>query len=281
MTFYKETVLYKKETKYDNMEKFSFQGTTLNGGRFFSRGRGRHPERRIDSDELIYVVSGELAIYEERNDFQLRSGEWVILRRGRLHGGLKEYPPDLSFFWLHFVGDDDFLDRLPQHGRAVRPERLADYCQNFIAEQQEKESDAESLFLLFSLIMRELQRSEDVTLQQGSLSPLALAAQKIIRLRYVEMLTTELLAAELHCNTEYLGRVYRLNFGETISETINRSRVEYAAKLLSSTDLSIKEILQQCGFNDPAYFRRRFVRHYAMTPGKFRLLCTAGKVNSQ
>ena len=271
--------MYKKETKYDNMEKFSFQGTTLNGGRFFSRGRGQHPERRIDSDELIYVVSGELAIYEERNDFQLRSGEWVILRRGRLHGGLKEYPPDLSFFWLHFVDENGFLDHLPRHGLAARPEKLSEYCLNFMAEQQDKEPDPESLHLLFQLIFRELQRSEEVS-GANHYSPLAQAACKIIRLRFMEPLTPEALGKELRCNAEYLGRVYHLNFGETITETINTKRVEYAAKLLGETTLSVKEILGMCGYNDAAYFRRRFFRRYAMTPGEFRLRYTREHINS-
>ena len=96
----------------------------------------------------------------------------------------------------------------------------------------------------------------------------------------MEPLTPESLGKELRCNAEYLGRVYHLNYGETISETINTKRVEYAAKLLGETALSVKEILGMAGYNDAAYFRRRFFRRYAMTPGEFRLRYTCEHINS-
>lgn len=271
--------MYIKETKYEKMEKLSFQGKLLNGGRFISRGKGKHAVRRIDSDELIYVVSGELAIYEERSNFELRSGEWLILRRGREHGGLKEYPSDLSFFWLHFCDENGFLEQLPQHGRAARPERLTEYCLNFIAEQQEKEVDPQSLSLLFQLILRELQRSEPVP-GNRALSPLAQNVFRIVQLRFMEPLSPESLGRELRCNAEYLGRIYRISYGETLAETINTKRAEYAAKLLAETTLSVKEIQSLCGYNDAAYFRRRFFRRYAMTPMEFRRRYTRGHINS-
>jgi len=74
-----------------------------NGGRFLSRGQGRHPTRRIDSDELIYVLKGELSMFEDDRSFRVTAGEWLILRRGRKHGGLAIYPRNLLFsgciFW--------------------------------------------------------------------------------------------------------------------------------------------------------------------------------------
>ncbi len=262
-------------------QKISFVGQTLNGGRFISRGRGRHPERRIESDELIYVVNGRLDIFEQQQSFSLAGGEWLILRRGRRHGGLADYPQDLSFYWLHFIDEAGALDALPQHGRATRPERLTAYCQSFLAEQQESEPDAETQQLLFSLIFRELQRSEQAAAPGTNPTPLAAAAAKVIRLRFAEPLTTASLSRELRCNAEYLGRLYQLQYGESIARTVNRHRVEHAARLLTGENVSIKEIMQQCGFNDPAYFRRQFRRRYAVSPGEFRRLYTSGYLNTE
>ena len=74
----------------------------LNGGLFVSRGKGTHPTRVIDSHELIFVRSGILELFEEERRFRLGPGEALVLWPGRRHGGAAPYPPDLSFFWIHF-----------------------------------------------------------------------------------------------------------------------------------------------------------------------------------
>ncbi|MGP0806328.1 AraC family transcriptional regulator, partial [Escherichia coli] len=40
-----------------------------NGGLFISRGVGRHPARRLESWEIIFVEKGRLAIQEEERIF--------------------------------------------------------------------------------------------------------------------------------------------------------------------------------------------------------------------
>ena len=91
------------------MKKIDMQILPLNGGRFISRGRGKHPIRRIDSDELIYVLHGKLEIFEDKQIFAVNAGEWLILKRGRRHGGLSDFGKDLSFFWVHFIDENNFL----------------------------------------------------------------------------------------------------------------------------------------------------------------------------
>ena len=105
-----------------------------NGGRFISRGRGQHPTRRIDSDELIYVLRGELAIFEEKQSFRVAAGEWLFLRRGRRHGGLALYPRNLSFFWLHFRALDNWLDEMERMFRAAKP--MMDFMNSVIDDYE-------------------------------------------------------------------------------------------------------------------------------------------------
>ena len=222
-----------------------------------------------------------LGIFEEQNFFSLSAGEWLILRRGRRHGGINEYPPDLSFFWIHFIDEAGTLEQLPQHGRAARPERLTSYCQCFLAEQQEPEPDAETRKLLFALIFREIQHQSNPVVNPVAATSLAVAAERLIRLRFADPLTPASLARELKCNSNYLGKLYCSRYGESISAAINRLRVEFAARLLAEQTDSIKEIMQKAGFNDPAYFRRRFKCRYAVTPGQFRKLWSSGHWNTE
>lgn len=242
----------------------------LNGGRFISRGRGRHPERIIESDELIVVLSGELGIYEGSSSYLLKPGEWILLRRGRRHGGLTDYGKNLSFFWLHFLAGKRLLSSLPSSGVLQRPETTGNYIQSFLMEQQSAEPDREALRLLLKLIFRELARSKELTAKESRHSPLAESADNIIKMEYSSPITVADIAEKLHCNTEYLGKIYHLQFGETLTAALNRRRMEQAAKLLINTNLSVKEIVEASGIGDPAYFRRLFHRRYASTPSRFR-----------
>ena len=56
-----------------------------NGGFFISRGKGEHPDRVIDSHELIFVTKGVLSIIEGNHRFDIKEGESLILWPHRRH----------------------------------------------------------------------------------------------------------------------------------------------------------------------------------------------------
>lgn len=256
-------------------------GEVFNAGKFISRGRGRHPERVIDSDELIIVLHGELDIFEEEQRFLVREGEWLLLRRGRRHGGAADYPGNLSFFWLHFRGWETIIDQLPSHGRTSRRSPLAEYAQLFLAEQSRPEPDPEVFKLLLKLMFKELSRSPAADVSSSGRTPLVVEAENFINLHALETITPDSISRMLHCNRDYLGRIYARVHGETISAAIIRRRIEHAARLLTGENLSIKEVALASGFNDPAYFRRMFRRIYSLTPGEFRRRRREVHVNSR
>lgn len=254
----------------------------LNCGRFISRGKGSHPVRVIDSHVILFLFSGHLEMFEEGKAFSLKAGDWLILRKGHRHGGLAPYSRGLSFFWMHFLCEEAELSLLPQTGHATRPERMATYCQALLSEQHEQERDEVSFRLLLELALHEALRFH-VAPADHSLSPtpLAEAAEHLVRTRYADPITPGTISKELHCNPDYLGRIFSLHFGETLAAAINRHRVTNAARLLVSENLSIKEIMHRVGFQDPAYFRRKFRLHYGVTPGEYRRFLTTGHRNTE
>lgn len=243
----------------------------FNGGRFISRGRGRHPERVLDSDELIVVLQGELTLHEDGEPRFIGPGGWVLLQHGHRHGGLAPYPRNLSFFWLHFRFRDGLPEGIPLQGTVRAHSSLAEYARLFLNEQNRIHPDRKTLELLFRLIFRELRLSAGKCGDPAvSGPPLFEAARRLIRLRCSEHLTPREAAAALKCNADYLGRLWKLRTGETLSTSINRLRIEKAAVMLRENPCSIKETAAACGYEDPAYFRRLFRAFYHMTPGEFR-----------
>ena len=71
----------------------------LNAGLFVSPGFGTHPERVLDSYELMFVTQGRLDMFEENRSFSLLRNQTLLLCPGLRHGGLLPYLPDVNFYW--------------------------------------------------------------------------------------------------------------------------------------------------------------------------------------
>jgi len=56
----------------------------------------------------------------------------------------------------------------------------------------------------------------------------------------------------------------------TVSEYINKKRVENSKELLIKTDLSIEIIAQQVGFNSTQYYSKTFKVTVGISPNKYR-----------
>jgi dienelactone hydrolase len=99
---------------------------------------------------------------------------------------------------------------------------------------------------------------------------LAWKARQLIGTSFHLPLSTSQLAKELHCNADYLGRVFRRVFHLTPTEAIHRQRVRAAEKLLLNGSASLTEVATLCGFNDVGYFRQIFSKHTGLTPAVWK-----------
>lgn len=260
----------------------------LNAGRFISRGKGRHATRVIDSYELILVIAGTLRMFEAESEFVLQPGDRLLLRPGLRHGGTAAYEPGLSFYWCHYRPRGEIsrrrLEALAGMKDAARPERFSDCFGMLLAEQRGRESGAAGsqrrLDLLGELLLSEAAES-GAGRMDDELDPLAERARRYIKLHYEESISTAGLAGELHCHPDYLGRLYRKNFGISVTDEINRIRISAACRALRETGKSVKEIAFEAGFNDLAYFRRRFFRECGLSPARYRAERGGGHVNTE
>ncbi|MEM1400490.1 MAG: helix-turn-helix transcriptional regulator, partial [Pseudomonadota bacterium] len=70
---------------------------------------------------------------------------------------------------------------------------------------------------------------------------------------------------------EHVCRTCKAVTGFTPSEYVNRIRIEHAAQLLRSTEVSVEDIIDGCGFENVSYFYRLFRRQIGVTPRAYRL----------
>ncbi len=255
----------------ESPDPFAFR--FLFGGKFISVGRGRHIARTIDETEFILVASGLLGIRVGGRDRDAGAGQFLMLPAGVPHGGTRPYPRNLAFYWLHVRPDPERERTLPDVGTIARPASAFFWCDALLTEQRVPDNEAVCDRLL-SLVLCEATRSSAPAVPSGDPSGgelLAAAARRRLRLDFrTPGYSTADLARQLGCNPDYLGRVYRDAFGETIVETIESLRLEHAETRLRITTASVSEIAYDAGFGSVAYFRRLWLRRHSVPPRAWR-----------
>ena len=81
---------------------------------------------------------------------------------------------------------------------------------------------------------------------------------------------SESLADEMGISRTYFHRLYLAAFGVTCRQDVIESRLTAAADLLETTDMSVSEIAEECGYESDSYFMRQFKQHKGCTPTEFR-----------
>jgi AraC-like DNA-binding protein/mannose-6-phosphate isomerase-like protein (cupin superfamily) len=112
----------------------------------------------------------------------------------------------------------------------------------------------------------------DEAIPEGGFEPRLIGrARRLIRDRIGDAsLSVASLAGLLSCSADYLSHRFRECAGQGLVEYIHELRMERAADLLRSTELSSKEVAWACGFSNHSYFIRVFRRRYAASPLEYR-----------
>ena len=87
---------------------------------------------------------------------------------------------------------------------------------------------------------------------------------------YTESLSVGDLARMEHLSESRFRELFRAAFGAPPGEYIIDLRIAHAMELLASTDLSIAEIAESCGYSDVLYFCRLFSRKRGLPPARYR-----------
>lgn len=78
------------------------------------------------------------------------------------------------------------------------------------------------------------------------------------------------IADRFFLSREYISRKFKQEFKENISDFIERVRIENATTMLGNPDISISEVSNLVGYQDPRYFSKIFRNLTGSTPGQYR-----------
>ena len=95
-------------------------------------------------------------------------------------------------------------------------------------------------------------------------------ALALIRERACERLTVADVMRHAAVSRDRLEKGFRRALGRSPHAEIRRVRLARARELLLNTDLPLKDIADQAGFEYPEYFNATFKRVFGRSPGRFR-----------
>jgi AraC-like DNA-binding protein len=76
---------------------------------------------------------------------------------------------------------------------------------------------------------------------------------------------------EFHISKERVGMAFAQGSKyDSLPQFISDLRLEYASRLLSTTDLPISDIMAKAGFSNASVFSRYFSRKFQISPTQYR-----------
>jgi AraC-like DNA-binding protein len=71
-------------------------------------------------------------------------------------------------------------------------------------------------------------------------------------------------------DASYVSDLFKKKTGQTMTQFLQRIRVEASIRYLMDTRLTIQQIAEKCGFANDNYYIKVFKQWTGKTPGKFR-----------
>lgn len=103
-----------------------------------------------------------------------------------------------------------------------------------------------------------------------SRNPLSPSIDKYIDNHLDERITVESLCKQFNITKNTLYKILRIDFDDTVQNTVNKKRIKRAQEVLQKTNLPIRRIAESVGFNDYSYFSQAFKKSTGMSPLQYR-----------
>ena len=243
-------------------------------GKFISNGDWIHPDRVLDSFEMILVTKGEVYISENGTEYHLNPEEILILQPNARHFGYKT-STNTEFFWLHWYGGPDIAPHI-KHRKIKNPYSVSLYFRQLL-DARVTHKLWESVDYLTRLILIEVYSHSKLPVVNHT-------AEKIaawIDANCHTPITEKQIAAQFGYNGDYLNRLFKSCYSKTIKQYISDKRIEYIKGLMLREDLPLQAVADKAGFTDYKYFLKFFKYHEKITPTEFYRQYGKMRINSR
>ncbi len=233
----------------------------------------------VDYTQVIYIEGGKGELNFENSKFIIQEENLIIINpftKGEV----------ISFDESLFKGISICFSNLHINGKM--PGNITDVNELPIFYLEEEKN---KIHILFSEIVNEFQCKgpgyEEIIVSllksviikmyrllekkdTNSISPVSQIVKRYIEENFRQELTLNDLANHVYVSTYYLAHIFKEEVGIPPIQYMIQCRVEEAKRLLSHSDLSVREIASIVGYENANYFNLLFKKITGAPPGKYR-----------
>ncbi|SFE53516.1 AraC family transcriptional regulator [Thermophagus xiamenensis] len=244
-------------------------------GYFFQWENGRI----LSEYQINYITEGKGILETKSGKFHINSGTIMLIKPGMWH----RYRPERKTGWTeHYIGiEGDIVERLfknpilnsktPIIECGLKESFIDCYYKIFELAQKERPgfqliSSGIAIRLLGSLVSYVKNRHF-----KGTALELAMENAKfIIRENVDKEINFKELASSLNLGYSYFRKMFKKHTGVSPGQYHLHLRLMRAKELLLSTDMSIKEVAYETGFESTHYFSRLYKNKMGVPPSEVR-----------
>ena len=214
----------------------------------------------------------------EEECFPLAQNDLVLVNSNIEHTEISGKKDPLEYIVLGIEGlnflIDDNKEYMHLHFRSTDKEIIF-YFQSILKETDRKEKDYEKVChnLLETLIIQLTRRTcsaVELFSSKKKVSRECGRAKRYIDSNYSEEITLDKLADVARLNKYYFAHTFAEIYGISPMNYLIQKRIFVSQELLTSTDMNLSEISQQCGFSSPSYFSQSFHKRCGINPTAYR-----------
>lgn len=233
----------------------------------------------IESDSVIHKV-----------DFQsqkLSKGDCLVISKGQVHAFNKEsiYGGYLIIFTesflLKYISNSvlnkilrlyDFdLNIAKYHNKDENIRFIQDLKRELLSTNEfAKEDIIASILSRYLLKLEQKNQSSNTQYKIKASYEIFIQFKKLLVAKYSETRNAQDYAKILACTYKHLNDICKTYTHKTAKAYIDDYIVLEIKRLLSSTNLSIKEVCYKCGFDEPTNFRKYFTKYTGISPTVFK-----------
>lgn len=232
------------------------------------------PTRKLTRFEVEMMISGEGASYINGKEYPHKKGNIIFARSGDTRWSKNRF----LCFYLHLDIDkttETLLKNIAPVTSAIDYSAIEGCFSEIIKLYDEGEKRPlliqSKIYELFDMIIQQSSANKRIADIKSGVTPETIgSAIDYINEHFSENISLKSIAEHANFSPIYFHKMFTAYMGMTPHEMLSRKRLENAKLLLLTTELSMSEIVEKCGFSSNSYFDYHFKKEFGITPSNFR-----------
>lgn len=237
---------------------------------------------QVHQDAVVHIITEGSGYFScGSKTYELHKGDLFFLLNGEEVSYYPSYKNPWTYYWVGMSGKQilDYLNRSLLFDQKVITNSDTQAVEAIIRKSCELSSSIESnnsndillLQYLYKLVYQlQAQFPKSYTTSVNIINQDMQKAIQYINNNYYKNIQITDVAQYANLTRSYLYKLFKKSFDVSPKSYLTYIRMYHASELLKQTNLPIKQIAENVGYQDPLLFSKNFKQHFEMTATNYR-----------